>query len=446
MNEVRSEISLGNTNLIPAIALAALLALTGPVSSAKAADLFRPYVTFPLGASAQAVAVGDLNGDGLDDVIATTSFGLSGTPALRLHVLPQNEAGGLGSPVSYAAGNGRSVDVGDLNGDGKADVVTSEDGAVGVSLQAAGDLAAVVKYPTRVSSFVEKVRVGDFNGDGRTDVVAIHWGSASHDVDVFLQNAAGGLAAPVTYTVAHGGYDDLEVGDLNGDGRDDIVVMSGQLYAYDNFAVLLQNPAHTLDAPVYYDLGGDVLTQGAGVGDVNGDGLGDVVVSFGGNRPQSAIGAFLQNTGATLDPVVSVPSYDIPQPVEVADVDFDGRDDVVVVHGGWMRVGVYRQRSDRSLGAEELYTIPYASHYDPHGLAVGDVDGNGSADVVVADSNNQLVVLYSAAVPPTPTPTSTFTPTSTPTLTRTPTIRPPTPTPTRTPTRTPTPKKGKKPH
>jgi Domain of unknown function DUF11/FG-GAP-like repeat len=88
-------------------------------------------------------------------------------------------------------------------------------------------------------------------------------------------------------------------------------------------------------------------------------------------------------------------------------VDVDGRADVVTLHGGWNRAGVYRQQSSGTLAAEELYAIPYASHYHAHGLAVGDVNGDGSPDLALADYNHGLVLLrntISAPPPPPPPP------------------------------------------
>ncbi len=86
-------------------------------------------------------------------------------------------------------------------------------------------------------------------------------------------------------------------------------------------------------------------------------------------------------------------------------MDLDGRDDVVTLHGGWNRAGVYAAARRGRIRGRGPYAIPYASHYSPHGLALGDVSGNGSPDLVLADYNHGLVVLYgNAASPPPPPP------------------------------------------
>jgi hypothetical protein len=87
-------------------------------------------------------------------------------------------------------------------------------------------------------------------------------------------------------------------------------------------------------------------------------------------------------------------SYDVPEPVAVGDINLDGRPDIVVLHAGWMAAGVYLQQADGSLAPEELYPIPYASNYNTHGLAIGDVNNDGSPDIAIADYNSGLVVLY----------------------------------------------------
>jgi len=376
---------------------------TTSVRRAVTATLFSPYVATATGSGAQAVAIGDLDGDGRSDV-AVTTWGTS-DPANdnMLHVFLQAADGTLLPRVKYALGRRPlSLDIGDVNGDGRADVVVGnfDSSTIGVLLQnASGTLDPMVTYAT-VNSL--SVKIGDFNSDGRMDVVGINWGARGDGVDVFLQTATGALASPVTYHVNHGGYDEVDVGDVNGDGRTDVVVMSGQLYSAPNIGVLPQNASGTMDAPVYDSVGSNITTNGVGVGDVNGDGLSDIVVSYGGNRPGSFIGRFLQNAQHTLDPVVSYASYDIPSPVVIADVDSDGRKDVLVAHSGWARMGVYRQTSAGDLGAEELYPITGADEFQPQGLAVGDINGDGLPDVVIADSNAGLVrLLHVDDVPPT---------------------------------------------
>jgi hypothetical protein len=73
----------------------------------------------------------------------------------------------------------------------------------------------------------------------------------------------------------------------------------------------------------------------------------------------------------------------------VADVNLDGRKDVVVVHGGWSEVGVYLQKPDGTLAPE--VTMP--SSYGQAALAVGDVNGDGKPDIVTADQQ-ALVIFY----------------------------------------------------
>ena len=383
-------------------ALAGVLLPTTLAGAAAPGGQFQAYQAYDVGSWPAAVAIGDVTGDGRNDVVMTTDSYFDPANDYRVWVFAQTAGGGLAAPVSYASGAGTSdldsVAIGDITGDGRKDVVVGSSGT-GVQVfpqVASGALGSPTLYPTANG---RQVRLGQLDGDGRLDVAAIGWGT--NTVSVLLNDSAGGLRAPVDYAAQHGGYDDLEVGDVSGDARADLVVMSGQTYAIPNLSVLPQLTGGGFGTAATYSVGQNLLTSGIGVGDVTGDGRSDVVASYGGNRPGSSVAVFAQTAAGTLAPPARYPSYDIPEPVDVADVDLDGRADVVTLHGGWNRAGLYRQSASGGLGAEELYAIPYASHYEPHGLAVGDIDGNGSPDIALADYNNGLVVLRNVdAVPP----------------------------------------------
>lgn len=373
------------------------------------APLFDPYYALASGSWPEAVAIGDVNADGRDDVLMTTSFYFDPVNDYKLFIFLQTANGTLAPPIKYPTGGSytarpASLDLGDLNHDGRLDVVVGNGrSSIEVFLQGAdGTLSPSMIYPSVHST---RIKIADLNNDGRDDVAGIAWGGGS--AAVFLQNLDGTLDAPATYYAPHGGYDDLDVGDINNDGLTDIVVMSGQGYAYDNLAILTQNPEGSFDPVVFYDLGGNELTRGVAVGDVNGDGADDVVVSHGGNRPNSKIGVFYQvpePDGPSLAPAVNLEAYDIPEPVTLADLNGDGRLDIATAHGGWMQLGVYLQQADGSLAAETLYPIPYASHYNPQGLVLGDINGDGLPDAAIADYNHGLVILPHGMAPPAPLP------------------------------------------
>jgi len=381
------------------VGAAGALAIATGVAGA-AGTLFQPYQAFTVGSWPEAVAIGDVTGDGRADVVMTTGYYSDPANDNRVWVFAQSGAGTLAPPVSYPTGSTatpQSIAVGDVTGDGRKDVVVGLDG---VGVQVYPQLATgAVGAPTLTSTTDGRiVRLGNLNGDTRLDVASVGWGT--NTVSVLLNNGAGGLQAPVSYPAQHAGYDDLGVGDVTGDTRDDLVVMSGQTYAVPNLSVVPQLAGGGFGPAAEYRVAPNTNSNGVGIGDVTGDGRKDVVLSFGGNRPSSNLAVFPETSSGTLGAPVVSPSYDVPEPVEVADVDRDGRADVVTLHGGWNRAGVYLQLPAGGLGSEDLYEIPYASHYEAEGLAVGDFSGDGSQDLAIADYYHGLVVLYGSAPPP----------------------------------------------
>jgi hypothetical protein len=138
--------------------------------------------------------------------------------------------------------------------------------------------------------------------------------------------------------------------------------------------------------------------EGIEIGDVTGDGSNDIIATIGGNlladNSGSLINVFVQRGGVLFGPDVYY-SYQVPEPVEAVDMNGDGRKDVVTLHGGFGAAGLQVQRPDGFLDPVFTWTIPDSSHYDKaSGLAVGDLNGDGRPDIAIAGAyNNRVTVL-----------------------------------------------------
>ncbi len=402
------------------------------------ATLFLPYKQYNCGKSSYAVGVGDFNHDDRQDVALSVRMNVSGVPSSLL-IFTQDVNGNLSQPRAYPGGNrAEHMAVGDVNNDGWDDVVTVNFSDNTISLFAqnsAGEFADRITYAT--NSGPDAVAIDDVNNDGLNDIVVAHHTHAT--IGVFIQQPDGALNAMTTYPSVAAGFDDLAIGDVNGDGLNDVVKMNGQGYVNSNLMVYLQNTNGSLTTASNYSIAAcasPCLSNGIAIGDVTGDGRLDITLSYGGNSPSSNIAVFAQDANGNLQPSVSYPAYDIPEAVDIADVNSDGLEDVIVAHNGWLRAGVFLQEINGVMGVEALYPLPNLNTDD---LAIGDLNGDQLPDLVFADSMG-LVILYRSVDPPT-TPTPTFTPAITSTSTRTPTatLTPPvtstfTPTPTSTPT------------
>jgi FG-GAP-like repeat/Abnormal spindle-like microcephaly-assoc'd, ASPM-SPD-2-Hydin len=304
------------------------------------------------GAQAISVAVADVNGDGHPDVIvsnhcASTSSCANGSVAILLN----SGDGTFGSAVTYNSGGigPESVVVADLTGNGKLDLVVSNtcinttacvdesgDGSLGVLLgNGDGTFQTAVAYDSGGIS-PTSIAVGDVNGDGKPDVVVaqcsgFYLGSVCDgEVGVLLGNGNGTLQAAVNYSSEGNTTNAVALADVNGDGHLDILVANGSTAngnSDGSVAVLLGNGNGTFPTAVTYDSGG-LGASGIAVADVNGDGVPDVVTTVG---PTTAV--FLGVGNGTLAPATSFLAG-IPGTfavwVAIADVNGDGKPDLMV--------------------------------------------------------------------------------------------------------------------
>jgi hypothetical protein len=358
-----------------------------PPASRGAAFTLLPYETRPTGSWADTVAIGDVTGDGRADVVLATSFYFDEQNDYHVFVFPQGASGTLLPPHKkpYHQNDFRTgIALGNFNGAGPLDVAV---GADYVTL-----LYATAQAPwLNLGGFIgttpaQHLAALDLDGVDRDDFVSVTGNAGVR----YLADRFGGYATQ-PWGLPGGGYA-LAKGDLDGDAIDDLAVASApDVPGWPAGIHAIRN--HRDGTLSEIGLIPGASASGMGIGDVDSDGVADIVVSIGGNSPGSRLVVYRGTGGGQFGAPQELTSYDIPESLAVADMNLDGRDDVLVLHGGWVRLGVYLQGEDGTLEPERLFPIPYASHYNAQGLAVADFTGDGCPDVAIADYNNDLVTL-----------------------------------------------------
>jgi hypothetical protein len=256
--------------------------------------LYLPAVNIVTGGQPNQVVAGDLTGSGASRDLALADNSPSGNAIVLIH--DAANPGQFLAPIMLPTSNFTpSVAIGSI-GNGKVAVVAAtydvngNNGAVYVFVETATSpvtFAAPVKFPAGAQP--QAVRIADVNGDGLPDLVVANYGPGTDGtgmagVSVLLQSATspGTFLAPVNYATPDGAVD-VAVGDLNGDGRPDLVVASLDPDFTGAVSVLLQNAAPaqagTFAAATVYPGMGQPLS--VAIGDLNGDGHPDIAVADG---------------------------------------------------------------------------------------------------------------------------------------------------------------------
>lgn len=352
-----------------------------------AAAMFDPATSTSVGSWPETVAIGDVTGDGRNDVVMATEYYFDEANDYKLFVFAQQPDGSLAAPVKYGTALAYSDRAGlallDADGDQKLDVALATTAGLEIFPQnATGTLGASSVVPG--TSGARQVIAADMNGDGADDLVA----TATDGIVQAIQQPGGAFDVSVVGTAGP----EIEAGDVDGDGRTDVVTFaSGLVRIYHRTDTGWQQTEHDTIRGYWPNI------EGIEVADVSGDGRLDITATIGGNAPGSRVNVFVQQSDGSLAAPAVYLTRDIPEPVEAGDFDSDSRLDVVAAHGGWNAVSVLPQKTDGTLATPITTGIPYASHYNTQGLAVGDVNGDGRVDVAIADYNHGLVVLRNSS-------------------------------------------------
>lgn len=324
------------------------------------------------------IAAADFNGDGVSDFVVGQS---STSPGLGILVFLTNTGGNLKPGVVYAAGDALSyVATGDLNRDGKGDIVASNWATATVEVLL-GNGDGTFGAPTSIAlpGIANGLVIADLNGDGWPDVALI---GQDASVYILLNDGTGALTLAGTYPISGSGYK-LVAADINNDGKIDLGIA---MTSTSSIAILLGNGNGTFSSAPDYDT---TLPSpyGIGVGDLNKDGFQDLVVTSPATgwiaialgRGDGSFNAPITYAATSSESQLSP----VPGEVVMSDINGDGNLDIVFPNSGYGTIAVLLGD-----GSGTAFYGPYesAAGGGAFALAVADLNKDGLPDVVTADS------------------------------------------------------------
>ena len=295
---------------------------------------------YPVGASPSAVAVGDFNGDGIPD-IAVANLG--------------------SNTVSIFLGNG-----------------------AGTFSPAPNCSATTINCVT--GSAPKGIVVADFNGDGHLDIAVTD--SGSHYISVLLGNGDGTFQPKVDFPTGTAPWG-IAVGDFNGDGIPDIAVTDPGDNRYTLSVLIGQGTgaSWTLAPQVLYQAG--LNASSVAVGDVNNDGIQDLVVAN--DNGNNLVSVFLGVGNGTFQTQDQDPTGNTPISVALADLKGDGNLDIVTADYQGNTVSILFGNGTGTFSAPTEYPVGLS----PTSVATGDFNGDGIPDIAVSNGDgNTVTVLW----------------------------------------------------
>jgi hypothetical protein len=300
-----------------------------------------------------------------------------------------------------------SVAISDLDGDGKADLVianhfsntisilrnTSTSGSIG-----SGSFATKQDFATGAQP--HSVAIGDLDGDGKPDLAVSNY--ASGTVSVYRNTSTSGSIGSGSFatkqdfaTATNPGL--LAIGDLDVDGKPDLIVANG----LDNTVSVLRNTSTSGSIGSGSFAAKQDFTTGTNarfvaIGDLDGDGKPDLaVVNSGSNtisilRNTSTIGNIGSGSFAAKQDFATGSG---PNSLAIGDLDGDGKADLAVTNGTSTTVSLYRNTSTSgSITSGSFATkVDFTTEASPISVAIGDVDGDGKLDLAVSHYYSDLI-------------------------------------------------------
>ncbi|MEM2870340.1 MAG: FG-GAP-like repeat-containing protein [Thermoplasmata archaeon] len=343
-------------------------------------------------------------GEGMNQPEANNTTSADNGENLVLHL---SQLGPLLPRVTFGAGsNPTGIAVGDIDSDNKNEVVVCNQGSNNITVYDTGSKGLTYKATYSTSSGPWDVAIGDLNNDGRKDVVVSCGNNAICYIDVFLQKSDGTLSSKASYqaSTSNSKVYFVDVGDVNSDGLDDVVTVD---QSNNYLKVFLQNSTTgTLDSAKDYT----ISNGGSGIA------IGNALMSSSGNEVavyyeplqyynyyiNPTLAVYKQTNGSLVNYKTFTMSTWVyyygkvgtPRPVAIGDVSGDGRSDVIVTWGDYYGSCHMFVYLQDSNGELTSYTDYTSSVTSPRDIAIGDITGNGKNELLLVNVDSNNFVVF----------------------------------------------------